>query len=689
MSGFSRAAGVLWPVALLLGATAIVDPYWLDAELARRMIAMTILGVAVLVRPSAFALRQDGDRALLLLIAWLALSSIWHSDHANLAEAGLRLCWWSSLLLVGRLGMAADHAKIARTAALLLALVAIVGLLQRFGIETSLGSIEEPVSLLGNRNTASEFVAVAAAVVASRHGAWPRLATAALALGACYLVANGSRSGLVALPLGVLFVACFQKAPLARRLAPVWPVALGLLVGLVLAASNGPSDDAAATTASSALPGQSTRTATLEVRAEIALAGLHMLAANPILGHGAGQFAVEYPRFRSQREIELSSLSRTEMRRVGTAHDDWLETAIEGGVPALVLLVLFALARLRGQKDKVLLAPLLVLFALMLVRAPLQNAPAVVLALLATGTSTNAIEDATRRHLWLRLLGVSLLLVGVLGTASQFALARYASSRIDRPFGEARSLERAVAIAPWDPVAWHLLAQERHAHATDLAAAERALAAVDRAVALRPFEPSYLLLRADVLRASGRLDDSKRQLAEVTKLDPGEPLVQVQLAGIYYTEGNLEGTIIALCSDPPPVLRAQLAERLDEFASLALASGATAARERLLAEAAFVRTLDALASTGARADAIAMAHFDTMKQAFALAGLRDRDARELLLLAVQSLRQGDSASATKAGELAQKKGLPLPAWQWTLLREVAVPLRALPAWQPLLPRDAG
>ncbi|MEQ1631566.1 MAG: O-antigen ligase family protein [Planctomycetota bacterium] len=689
MSGFSRTAGVFWPVLLLVGATVLVDPYWLDAELARRMIAMTILGAAVLLRPSAFALRPDGDRVFLLLIGWLALSSIWHSDHANLADAGLRLGWWTSLLLVARLGMAADHAAIARTAAWLLGLVAVVGLLQRFGIETYFGSIDEPVSLLGNRNTAAEFAAIAAAAVASRRGACPRLSTAALTLGACYIVANGSRSGLVALPLGVLFVACLQKAPRPLRLAPVWPVALGCLVGWMLAALPGTANGTSAPGASFSLPGQSTRMATLEVRVEIAHSGLHMLAADPILGHGAGQFAVEYPRFRSQREIELSSLSRTEMRRVSTAHDDWLETAIEGGVPALVLLVLFALARLRGQKDKALLAPLLVLFALMLVRSPLQNAPAVLLALLATGASTSASEEATRRHLWLRLLGVCLLLLGVLGTASQFALSRYIGSRVDQPFGEDALLERAVAIAAWDPVAWHLLAQERHAHATDLAAAERALAAVDRAVALRPFEPSYLLLRADVLRACGRLDDSKRQLAEVTKLDPGEPQVQVQLAGIYYTEGNLEGTIIALCSDPPPVLRAQLAARLDEFANLARGSGAIESEKRLLAEAAFVRTLDALASTGARADAIAVAHFDTMKQSFVLAGLRDRDARELLLLAVQSLRQGDSASATMAGELAQKKGLPLPAWQWTLLREIAAPLRALPAWQPLLPRDAG
>ncbi len=674
------------PVSLMLLATLCLHPAWLDAELARRALAMSTLGVLLLLQPRAFAARPNGDRALVALIGWLACSAIWHHDRANSAEAVLRIGWWTTLLLTARLGAASNRDTIARTTAVLLVLAAGLGMFQSLGVTDWLGTQMEPVSVFGNRNTAAEFTAVATAVLAARFHSMPRLASFALLLGSCYAIANGSRSGLVGLPLGVVIAAAAASLPLGRRLLPCVPTALGLLLGVGCSLAAAGSATSGTGPDSLNLPGHATRTATLEVRLQIALAGLRMVADAPILGHGPGQFAVEYPRYRSQREIELSSLSRTEMRRVGTAHDDWLETAIEAGVPALVLLVLFVVARGRGRTDRSGLAPLAVLLALMIIRAPLGNAPAALLALLASSPILGEVELRPLRAWWLRVVGIALLCLGAAGVASAGALARYVASRADQPLGDTAPLRDAVAIAPWDPVAWQLLAQELQARATDLTGAQQALAAADRAATLRPFEPSYLLLRADLLRMCGQLDESKRQLAEITKLDPSEPQVQVQLAGVYFTDGDVDGAVIALCTDPPAVLRKQLALRLEEFADLCAARNSVDDMKRFQAEAAFVRTLDALATTGTRANAIAKEHFDTMRGSFAVAGLRDRDVRELLLLAVLSYRVGDATSATAAGQLAQKRALPLPAWQWSLLRDVAAPLRALPAWLPLLPR---
>ena len=55
-----------------------------------------------------------------------------------------------------------------------------------------------------------------------------------------------------------------------------------------------------------------------------------MVADQPVTGMGPGQFPIRYPEYRSQEEIELSTFGRKEARAVFTAHNDWLQTAIEG-----------------------------------------------------------------------------------------------------------------------------------------------------------------------------------------------------------------------------------------------------------------------------------------------------------------------------------------------------------------------
>ena len=65
------------------------------------------------------------------------------------------------------------------------------------------------------------------------------------------------------------------------------------------------------------------------MRWEIAKATARLVAEAPVFGQGPGQFALHYPRVRSQAEIEQSSLGRSFATEVRTAHDDWLELLVD------------------------------------------------------------------------------------------------------------------------------------------------------------------------------------------------------------------------------------------------------------------------------------------------------------------------------------------------------------------------
>lgn len=681
MTDGANAPRPLLPALLLAALVLPFDPGWLDFEAARRAMLLAMLGALLLVRPRWFLVRGSADTLLASIFAWTCAATLLGSGEVVAVDAGLRLSWWAALWAIVRLANATGRDGAVKAAPWLLATAALVGCAQRCGLEIAGGTALEPTSLFGNRNVAAEFTAIAASVVVANFSARPRLHAVCLALAGAYAVVNGSRSALVVLPVVAGLAAVLP--PRRGRAGFVPLLALSLGAGLALAALSAlPRPSLGAPL----LPGAATGTATLEVRLEIQKGALGMVAGAPLLGVGAGQFAVQYPRHRSQREIELSSLQRNEPRRVATVHDDWLETAVEGGVPAFLLLLLFAIARLRQAEPRAQALPLVALFLLMLVRAPLGNAPAVAMALFATGPSARGTASPSKSSAWFACaLGLCLLGLGLLGATSAFALARYATERGDAPTGDRTWIERATSLAPVDATAFELLARERQIAATSSADVEQALAAADRAIALRPFEPSYLLLRADLLRAAARFDEAKQQLAQVAALDPGHPQVQVQLAAVYFTEGDVDGAIAALCTDPPPSLREALAARLDEFAQLAKARGSDADHARFAAEAAFVRVLDALAKNGALADALAKERFDRLREAIQRAGGKDRDVRELLLLAVLALRVDDRATAATAGELAQKKGLPLLRWQWSLAAPFAEGLRALPAWAAVLP----
>lgn len=678
-----------WLPLLFLAALVVAfDPAWLDFEQARRGALLTLVGVIAVSCPAALALPAPGEQPLRLLLLWGLVVAAVHAGTAVGADSVLRLALLLSLLLTARLARSTGSAPWQRAAAPLLLLVAAVGILQACGVPGLHGTVLEPVSLFGNRNVAAEFVAVAGAATAIAFPGQRRLGALALCSAGAYAVANGSRSALVALPMALTYFAATSRGrPRCDRLGPLACVLLGAVAGWLLPTPLQAPPAAGEPTAAAAPARGAT---TLEVRLEIARAGLAMVGDAPVFGHGPGQFAVQYPRHRTQREIELSSLGRTEHRRVGTAHDDWLEVAIEGGLPALLLLLAAAWARWRAAgDDRASLAPLLALALQMFVRAPLGNAPTIALALLASGPAAAAAAVAPphrRSALLLRIAGICMLTLGAAGLLAATRVARtLATAGASGP--DPAAVERALATWPFDPAPWQLAASLRLATAASVADAERGLLAIDRALALRPFEPSYRLQRADLLRLAGRADEAKRELAEVARLDPGEPQVNLQLAGVFFTERDVDGAVAALSADPPPLLRRELAARFDEFAALAQRDRDAAAARRFVAEASFVRALDATGSGDAQARAVAAEHFETMRQAFAQAGLHSTDLREYVVLALRALDAGDPATAARAATAAGAGNRTLPAWQWPLLRPAAARLRAVEAWRSLLPAE--
>ena len=217
MTHDAGAQGLRWPVALVALLAIPFDPWWIDFESARRGLLLVLVGLVAVARPQTFATRALGERMLLALAAWLGVSGLLHGSETQLWPAVERCAWWTSLWLLCRAGAATDKSALHKAMALVVAIAAAAGIAQRLGIPLWIGSVEEPVSLFGNRNVAAEFMAVGAACMAARHAQMPRIATWTLVLCGAYAVANGSRSGLIALPLGVAAACAFTRGATGVR----------------------------------------------------------------------------------------------------------------------------------------------------------------------------------------------------------------------------------------------------------------------------------------------------------------------------------------------------------------------------------------------------------------------------------------------------------------------------------------
>lgn len=662
----------MWPW-LCVGLLVLpFHPHWIDFEQARRGVWLWLAGLVWLCAPALPRVR--GEAAGWTFLGALGIAAVISMRSLQPFEALYRTAHFLALLVLLR-AAAGRLAGFGAPLAVALAATSLFGLLQRAGLAelAGYGVEREPVATFGNLNVASEWTALAAAAVAVLGTSRAWLGQLAVVLAAAYLWVNGSRAGLYALPIG-LGLLCLLRP----RTGSLW-LALALAGGALGFVAD--QTLAKPTPVAAAGPGGPGRgTATLEVRWEIAKGCTRLFAERPLFGFGPGQFAVQYPRVRSTEEIELSGGRRfaTEVR---TAHDDWLELLVEGGLPLAVLFAALLFALQRGKRDQAALLPLFVLLLLMFVRSPLGNAPALLAAFAPVAARAPEWRPAPVWTRWvLRSLGLGLMALGLLPVVAQTLAAPYVAAAAQGTSPPLRALYRAHQWQPWEPRWLQLLAQEELA-SNDLPAARRHAA---RAVQLRPHDPQLLLLLSEVLARGGAFELAAQTALEGLKHDAANPELRVALSTIKLQQGDVDAAITAVADQPHAVLREQLPTHYRNLERLATERGQGAAAARCEFERL---CLDALDTVG-RKDAEGVAQTDEtlrfLLDAANRAGLAKRDLRPYLLSALHWQQRGEPGTVQRLGERAQSLGLSLPAWQKAQFGALLEPLRGDAVWQPLL-----
>ncbi len=670
-------------------------PLWVDFEQVRRGLLLLIAG-ALLCAPRCLGPIRGLAIGRLFLCAMVASALVeltaqaaFHDAETPWSfqpwEAAYRIAHWSALLVLARAGARSGATAAAVPVAGVLLVTAGLGLLQRLGVAElgGYGVEREPVSTLGNLNVASEWVAVAtAATAALLPRVDPRrrwLAIAALVAAGAYLVVNPSRSGKIAATAGLLVLWVMRRRD--RGWLPLALAAAGAALGGLLALGSAlPQPDGAAMTKE-----LERGTVTLQVRFQIARGATALLAESPLFGKGPGQFQVEYPRHRSQEEIEASSFQRSFRAEVRNAHDDWLELLVDGGVPLVLLFGAMLFALQRGHRDRTCLVPMFVLLLLMFVRAPTLNAPAAALAFWLVGTPATpaaAARPSRRRRAAELVGGALLLLLGLLPVAGNTAFVPYLRAARDGAPPPRAAAEAAAWWMPFEP-RWVEVQARAEMQAGDL---QRAAYLGARALSLRPFAPPLMLLLAEAIARGGRYGEALAISKEGLQLDPGNPelhqLVSVALAEL----GDLERAIQEVVVTPHPRLRERLADHFADLAQRADQRAEPQQANRYLIEYLFVALCDRL---GDRTPTT-LEFVGELNRRLAQETKRfERDATDLRFLYTGALAALDLDKLELADQFvraASARDARLTPWQRALLDDHLDRLRALPSWQPSLGR---
>lgn len=551
MSGVATAARpgtwALWAAGLVLlgGEPFPTGEAWFTAGHTPRaallaLLALGTLAVAALAWRGVPALGRGLGPALLpLAIAgWSALrgpagvdADAWYRALAGWgALAFLPLAWWGlgphgpgggrvlrALLVAGLVaaGLGLLGAALGRPA---------VGPFGRAGVAGAVYAALLPVAAFGPP-------------LGGRGGRW-RLAAAALLGGA--LLATGSRTALVAAAAGLGVAAwCGARSPARRRwlgrgIAAAALGGLGLGIG-VLGGWIG-------------VPGSQR---TVEVRLGLVRSAVRLIEASPWRGAGLGAYPTAALRERDPVEARLEP-----GRRPFHAHNDPLHVAVEGGLPALGLLVawwgwltwlavrargggrgpaaggagVLAAIGVAGLGDGVLVDPAPVLLAAGGVWALLHVGAKEERRGADAGAPPDGAAAAAGAGGWSRggalaLAGLGLAGLLVVGATllrhavADFALMRYVAGRAAGPGGpQARAWLRDVCLhwRPGHPRAWHLLGVER-AQAGRLAGAREALREAVRG------DPALTEARLDLSQAYAQEDrqaDALEVLQEAARHDP-------------------------------------------------------------------------------------------------------------------------------------------------------------------------
>ncbi len=344
---------------LIFGAFAVVlavvphrsfelDRFFLPKEV---VLHATALLVALLVIPG----RREWtwSRVDLLLFAYLGITLV-SAAFATNGWLALRACGitWSGLLLFWS-ARELSRAGLGRTITLGLAVGAVAGALTALGqaygvLDSDLFSLTRaPGGTFGNRNFVAHLAAIAApallaAALAARTRAGYLLAVAGTLLTVGLLVLTRSRaawlamvvSGFIFLLLGFLPGGLWRDERARRRVAgPLLAIAAGAVLALTLPnALDWRSDTPYADTLKGLANYQegSGRGRLLQWQNSLAL-----VAADPVLGVGPGNWAVEYPAVVGPDDPSLDSEG---MAANPWPSSDWMAVLSERGIPAFLLL---------------------------------------------------------------------------------------------------------------------------------------------------------------------------------------------------------------------------------------------------------------------------------------------------------------------------------------------------------------
>ncbi len=663
----ARRADGAWLVVALVALTALpFEARWLDFELARRGLLLVVAaGLALTSRRWWPAQLPRGTMLFGALCVWFLVRSI---AVTNTIEALLRTAYAAGLWLTFVWGATRPPAALLRAALAVGAIVSGYGILQFMGVEWPTGyAMTQAVSTLGNRNVASEFVTVCIAIglVAATQGSLSIPGAVAILPCAVYLGINGSRAGLLATAAVGLTALCASRA--GRPVASITLAAA--LLGWLSASLP---DDARPGGAETVVVEQPS---TIAVRQEIWSSCATMVGDAPVFGHGTAQFRYEYPRYRSPEEIDLSSFGRQFATFVDTAHNDHIEVAVDGGVPALLLWIAFWFVVIRPREltraRAMQLLPVLAFLILGCARSPLANAPTAMLAFAWAGWLGHGRVDpdgAGSKHWLIHAGGVIALFLGALVVFAQHQIANHFTTPQSDTGERFDTLTSAIACHPSESRFRQLRVLEARRVEPDatktLSASRSDLESIAR---FDPNNTNALFLTAEIAHQAGDDETTDLALRRLLTIDPENPRGTLLAATRLCTRKQVPRGIATLYARPHASLRRDLASHLSDLGGAVHASDPRGSA-LLVLEANYIHALDSILENPKSTRVIDASRMP--------AQIADDRVRVLYARQLQARGKVDAAEA-----LVPDRPLDLSNAARRLLREVLAALRQLPKWR--------
>ena len=466
--------------------------------------------------------------------------------------------------------------------------VALLAIARAVGFGAATWPEPRPASTIGNPVSVAALLGLAApfagaflvcATVRWRRALW----TCVLAIFLCAIVATLSRGPWVGVAAaGVVMLAATPREPASVRRI-LLPIGAALLATVVAAAALFPSARAALSTvaARAASAAHVTTDPGLVNRFTYINAAARMLGDHPLVGIGHESFALLYPRY---RRVEPEAIGADQLPTM--VHDEYLQIAVEGGIPALLAYIALVGSILRlvlraraapavPRRARVVAAAFAASISGYLVQQvsgwpeiPVSVAFWIVLgAAVAYSRALSAEMPSPVSPAW-RVTGAACALTAA-AASIVLAVGSSRTLRADMRMFDAEhrlvadewpriadDVDAAMALVPANAHyedAAGVLALERLFAVADPAAYSQAVDWLDRAARDNPFDPYALIHRVDletiavqkriVPAGSNRVAPALRRLLD---MDPNNATVHESIARLGAAEGHPERALAAI-----------------------------------------------------------------------------------------------------------------------------------------------